>query len=100
MGADAVTPEKEGCRTVLSPMTASHKHVHWGLHPLPSLPQNALLQSMTGNPEWLGRSKPAIVFVLFLVEHKTKKNKKRVLEVCKTAFLEYFNITRQTNKYV
>lgn len=71
MGADTVTLEREEYRTVLSPMTAPHdeEHMHWGPQPLPSFPQNALLQSMKGNPEWLGRIKPAIASILFLVEH-------------------------------
>lgn len=71
MGADAVALEREGCRSALSPMTALHEeeHMHWGPQPLPSFPQNALLQSMKGNPERLGRIKPAIVSVLSFVEH-------------------------------
>lgn len=71
MGADKATLEREVYRCVLFPMTALHgkEHMHWELHPLSPFPQNALLQSMKGNPEWLGRIKPAIVSILFLVEH-------------------------------
>jgi len=66
MEAGAVTLEREGYGTVLSPVTPSHdeEHTHWGLWPLLSFPQNAVLQSMKGNSEWLGRIKPAIVSVL------------------------------------